>query len=110
MNKKPLDDLTKDMKYLPVELRDFHDQKDLFKTIEHFASDKQKIDWISAHIYTIDIFLFFMARHGFLLKKSRSKKYNFLSLSEAVREYKENVFKTLQGIFYANKELKEQAE
>jgi hypothetical protein len=61
--------------YLPGFLRDFHAQKDVFKWIDR--QDIRKDDgrdvpnWIAAHIYTIDIFLWFMALHGYTLQRSR---------------------------------------
>lgn len=63
-------------KYLPPILRDFHDQKDIFKTIHamtavekhNYCSD---VDWVKGHCYVIDIFLWFMARHGYTLQRSR---------------------------------------
>ena len=56
--------------YLPPELRDFHDQKDLFKTIGNrnvstIESMPEEINWRQGHIYTIDHFLWFMAMHGY---------------------------------------------
>jgi hypothetical protein len=105
----PLDHLTANGRYLPRELRDFHDQKDLFKTIEHVSGvGKQKISWIDAHIFTIDIFLWFMARRGYLLKKTSSKKYNFKSLEADISSYKEEMFQALRGVFYPLAAEKEQ--
>jgi hypothetical protein len=60
--------------HLPKFMRDFHAQKDLFKTIDEFHSDsRQTISWRDAHIYTIDFFLWFMARHGYTLQKTRTR-------------------------------------
>ena len=68
-----------DQKHLPEFMRDFHDCKDLFKAIDqyivcepgHLAGD---VSWIEAHCYTIDVFLWFMAEHGYTLQKSRAKQ------------------------------------
>jgi len=50
--------------HLPDWMRDFHDQKQVFKTIfQHLASDKDRhpvfdnISWRDAQEFTIDIFL-----------------------------------------------------
>lgn len=72
--------------YLPEFMRDFHDQKDLFKTIHELvnAHDGTKaISWGDAHIYTIDVFLWFMARRGYTLQRSRTK-CDFLDIHETI--------------------------
>lgn len=60
--------------HLPKFMRDFHDQKDLFKTIDRrvLNTSADKINWVDAQIYTIDTFLYFMARRGYTLQKSRA--------------------------------------
>lgn len=64
-------------RYLPPAMRDFHDQKDVFKAI-HATVDVPgheyagEIDWIAGHNYVVDIFLWFMAAHGYTLQKSRA--------------------------------------
>lgn len=62
--------------YLPAPLRDFHDQKDVFKTI-HSAitadhASARGINWIMGHCYVIDIFLWWMAGRGWTLQRSRA--------------------------------------
>ena len=61
--------------YLPEILRDFHDQKDLFKVMHYLYQDNESADrspnWIDGQIYTIDWFLWFMASRGYTLQKSR---------------------------------------
>jgi len=60
---------------LPEILRDFHDQKDIFKGMhrEYEGSESLSIPWITGHIYTIDCFLWFMASRGYPLQKTRKK-------------------------------------
>lgn len=92
MNEQQKADLSSYMKqllYLPKELRDFHDQKDIFKTIGNRKLDQIEIDWISGQVYTIDHFLWFMALHGYELKKTKSKKIERYDLSTTVEERKE---------------------
>ena len=68
----------RDGKYLPKFLRDFHDQKDIFKAI-HQMTDVQgheyakDISWVAGQCYVIDIFLWCMARFGYTLQKTRTK-------------------------------------
>jgi len=68
--------------YLPEFLRDFHDQKDLFKYLDEVRERSVKknggsymanMTFREAQIYTIDIFLWVMARHGFALQRSRKR-------------------------------------
>lgn len=68
--------------YLPPILRDFHDQKDVFKAIDEVkersvasngGSYMRNLSWIDAQVYTIDIFLWMMARHGYTLQRSRKR-------------------------------------
>lgn len=64
----------KEGKHLPAFMRDFHDQKELFKTIhEQCVTDENAPSWMNAHVYTVDAFLWFMARHGWVLTKSKGK-------------------------------------
>lgn len=68
-------------KHLPEKLRDFHDQKDFFKSM-HFLQDGNKgcdnnPTWMNGHIYIIDFFLWFMASLGYTLQKTRKKNIDF---------------------------------
>lgn len=68
-----------EQKHLPEFMRDFHNCKDLFKSIaDYIAVDDdhpaRDINWRQAHCYTIDVFLWFMAEHGFTLQRSRAKQ------------------------------------
>lgn len=90
--KKTIREFCDSRHYLPRFMRDFHDQKDLFKGISEFyklaekaaaAEDLNNPDcikhhhlkgysWVLAHVYVIDFFLWFMAHHGYTLQKSRA--------------------------------------
>jgi len=60
-------------KHLPSWLRDFHDQKDVFKACEETLGKPQDgITWVDGHVYTIDRFLRFMALHGYTLRRTRA--------------------------------------
>lgn len=81
----------KSAEYLPEFMRDFHDQKDLFKAIHELVSKNegtQRINWIDAQIYTIDVFLWFMARRGYTLQRSRTK-CDFLDIHQTISEQNE---------------------
>ncbi|CAD5376765.1 conserved hypothetical protein [Pseudomonas sp. OF001] len=79
-----------EQKHLPEFMRDFHNCKRLFRGIsEYIALDEdhpaKDVNWRQAHCYTIDVFLWFMARHGFTLQRSRAKQ-NFDSLDDVLDE------------------------
>jgi len=63
-------------KHLPESMRDFHDQKDLFKAISETMGEPNDgfyhVDWVKAHCYTMDRFLNFMAQCGYTLQRNRS--------------------------------------
>lgn len=78
-------------KMLPYFMRDFHDQKDLFKSIETLYSkseNKMPGNWIDNHVFTIDWFLWFMADHGYTLQKYRGKKVKTFDIHETINELK----------------------
>jgi hypothetical protein len=97
-NKKTPTEFVSNAKYLPKPLRDFHDQKRLFKSIWHFVQNKHKqdtdaermprlegMDWVQSHLYVIDFFLWFMAMHGYTLQRSR-QPVDFFDLDTALKE------------------------
>ena len=65
--------------HLPKPMRDFHSQKDLFKSMHHLYQDAERPcaentpTWGQGHIYIIDFFLWFMASRGYTLQKTRKK-------------------------------------
>ena len=72
-------------KHLPTFLRDFHDQKDVFKSVGEAKNPVDKdITWMDGHIYTIDKFLWFMAVHGYTLQKCRAKQ-SFKDIDETIK-------------------------
>lgn len=74
-----LADWMKNGKYLPDVMRDFHDQKDLFKAMHELQkpnaepSPADEVNWIAGQCYVVDRFLWFMARRGYTLQRSRAK-------------------------------------
>ena len=79
MNK--LQNYLRSMQFLPERLRDFHDQKDLFKSMHYLYQDgegaKDKPNWVDGHVYVIDWFLWFMASRGYTLQKTRKQGIEF---------------------------------
>jgi len=85
-----MDKWLKDAKYLPKPLRDFHDQKGVFKAMHEVVNVKghdycKEVDWVAGQCYVIDIFLWFMARRGYTLQRCRAK-IEFRDLDEDVAE------------------------
>jgi hypothetical protein len=84
-----LDAWMKEGRYLPEFMRDFHDQKDLFKAMDEVAQRSvtngnayiKDVSWIGAQVYTVDIFLWVMAKHGYTLQKTR-KPFSFGDIRE----------------------------
>ena len=79
--------------YLPDCLRDFHDAKDVFKTL-HANVDLSKnnyckdVTWDVAHCYVIDMFLWWMAKHGWTMQRSR-KRIDFRDLDAVIKARKD---------------------
>lgn len=74
-SQKKLNEFLTSSEYLPPILRDFHDQKNVFKSMHHLYQDNPSAEtspnWRDGHVYTIDWFLFFMASRGYTLQKCR---------------------------------------
>lgn len=87
--------------YLPEFLRDFHDQKDVFKAMHntiHNANENGNPR--DGHIYVIDTFLWYMARCGYTLQRSR-KKVEFRNMQDDIDRSKEimrKAFETAAGL------------
>lgn len=87
--------------YLPEFLRDFHDQKDVFKAMHntiHNANENGNPR--DGHIYVIDTFLWYMARCGYTLQCSR-KKVEFRNMQDDIDRSKEitrKAFETAAGL------------
>ena len=69
--------------HLPKGLRDFHDQKDFFKSMHILHQNNEGAEknpnWVQGHIYIIDFFLWFMASRGYTLQKTRKKNVDFIN-------------------------------
>ena len=76
--KKEVIEWRKNGKHLPDFMRDFHDQKDLFKALYQIIDVEKHemaghIKWVEGHCYVVDVFLWFMAKYGYTLQKNRTK-------------------------------------
>lgn len=80
-------------KYLPEFMRDFHDQKDVFKAMHNTITNaNENGNPRDGHIYVVDTFLWYMARCGYTLQKSR-KQVEFKDIDDDIermrREFSE---------------------
>lgn len=98
----PVADWLRSGKHLPPPLRDFHDQKDVFKSLHEWAGPleegEKRPSWIEGHCYVIDLFLRFMAAHGWTLQRSR-KPVEFASLADTIKQRRDREVKQLQEMF-----------
>lgn len=77
--------------YMPEFLRDFHSQKDLFKAMHNTITNADENgNWREGHIYVVDTFLWYMARCGYTLQRSR-KQVPFRSMDDDIERYKNEV-------------------
>ena len=92
--------------YLPVEFRDFHDQKDLFKAMHWIIENaNENGNARDGHIYVVDTFLWYMASRGYTLQRSR-KKVNFKEISDDVIRFKSESMRIFDETLRTEKEPK----
>jgi hypothetical protein len=79
---------------LPYFMKDFHDQKDLFKAIYEKWKDGEPdhkvledINREDAQVFTIDFFLWWMGLHGYKLQKIKNKNIEFHDPIQTLRKY-----------------------
>lgn len=89
--KMELDTYMNNNENLPEFMKDFHDQKDLFKTMyDQFKGSHEvleNVNWVDAHQFTIDVFLWWMGNHGYKLQKARKKGVEFRNPEETIKYY-----------------------
>lgn len=100
--------------YLPTPMQDFHDCKDLFQRLQEIVDNREwhgrKPDWITCHIYTVDVFLWFMAAHGYTLQKSRlphDRRPEFLDLGATMKEFEERKWESFDAMMRKRQKQKE---
>lgn len=106
-----LDEWMKSGRYLPPFMRDFHDQKDVFKMVDEVRQNSveggndylKDLNWVQCQIYTVDIFLWVMAKNGYTLQRARKKPFAFRDIHETVSAAKEryaaNAVRLMQSVF-----------
>lgn len=87
--------------YLPVFMRDFHDQKDVFKAMHHVITNaNENGNPRDGHIYVVDTFLWYMARCGYTLQKSR-KDVDFKDMDVDIERMKREVAERFRDMLNA---------
>ena len=101
-----------DAKYLPPIMRDFHDCKRLFKRIHEVVQnarecDKGKVEayytenlpnWVMAQVYTVDFFLWYMAKCGYTLQRSR-KKLPYIDYDADLKAFEDRQLEEMRKFF-----------
>jgi hypothetical protein len=98
-------DYNEEKKYLPEFMQDFHDQKDLFKSLHDLYSERLEkelpaFNWRDSHIYTVDFFLWFMGMHGYKLQKVKAKDVEFYDIEKTKAESKEKRVEAISKILF----------
>lgn len=86
--------------YLPRVIRDFHDQKDVFKWIWRRIEARKGVDpsaasylagmtWTGAQVFVVDHFLWWMAMHGYTLQPTRNGRDDYASWDASIRAMKD---------------------
>ena len=101
-----------DVRYLPPFMRDFHDQKELFRTVDEIVKPPEGHDfikrpnWVEAQCYTVDVFLRFMARRGYTLQRSQANlPFRDLGadVERVINQQQEQAASLLASAFQGNK-------
>ena len=90
MKETNVDAWLKSGEYLPDVMRDFHDQKDLFRAMHEIIQERpedmvKRPSWVEGHCYVVDVFLWFMARRGYTLQRTR-RRGNFRDLNADIEQ------------------------
>ncbi|MEH3356449.1 hypothetical protein POV16_21760 [Enterobacter kobei] len=87
--------------YLPLFMRDFHDQKDVFRAMHNTITNaNDNGNPRDGHIYVIDTFLWYMASCGHTLQKSR-KDVPFRDMQDDIDRYKSEMTEAFSKILSA---------
>lgn len=107
--------------YLPTAFRDFHDGKDLFKAmspmLEHYKKRKESqwlpdVSWSHLQCYSIDVFLVFLAMHGYAVQripKKQREKLGCLELENTIKEHREMLLSIMTANLFENMGNKRQS-
>jgi transcription elongation factor GreA-like protein len=98
--------------FLPEIIRDFHCQKTLFKAFHRFYKINQPqpekdgeymykniraFSWVDGNIYALDLFLHFMASHGYTLQKCK-QNVKFCDLNETMEDFRKQELDEFKSI------------
>lgn len=87
--------------YLPEFMRDFHGQKDVFKAMHNTITNaNENGNPRDGHIYVVDTFLWYMARCGYTLQKSR-KQVEFKDMDDDIERMKREFSEKFRDILSA---------
>lgn len=87
--------------YLPEFMRDFHDQKDVFKAMHNTITNaNENGNPRDGHIYMVDTFLWYMARCGYTLQKSR-KQVEFKDMDDDIERMRREFSEKFRDILSA---------
>lgn len=87
--------------YLPEFMRDFHDQKDIFKAMHNTITNaNENGNPRDGHIYVVDTFLWYMARCGYTLQKSR-KHVEFKDMDDDIERMRREFSEKFRGMLSA---------
>lgn len=87
--------------YLPEFMRDFHDQKDVFKAMHNTITNaNENGNPRDGQIYVVDTFLWYMARCGYTLQKSR-KQVEFKDMGDDIERMRREVSEKFRDMLSA---------
>lgn len=87
--------------YLPEFMRDFHDQKDVFKAMHNTITNaNENGNPRDGHIYVVDTFIWYMARCGYTLQKSR-KQVEFKDIGDDIERMRREVSEKFRDMLNA---------
>lgn len=111
--------------HLPREFRDFHAQKDLFKSFYEWfrprveklkkrhsggditLSEFDSMTWMGAHVFTIDHLLYWLALHGYRLQRWNPQCETY-DVQEVIAARREQELDDLAVLFASRKKEKEE--
>ncbi|PKH21430.1 hypothetical protein CIG19_16655 [Enterobacterales bacterium CwR94] len=101
MSNDPLIEWLSSGEYMPEFLRDFHSQKDLFKAMHNTITNADENgNWRDGHVYVVDTFLWYMARCGYTLQRSR-KQVSFRSIDDDIERFRKETADSFAKILSA---------
>ena len=101
----------RELRFLPRWFRDISVQKAVFKLVwgqverskareSGARATYEGMNWISAQCFTIDHFLWFMARHGYTLQPTRAQRsFRFYDLELTLAEFEKAEIGALREFF-----------